>query len=105
MNRNEGDGLRKQPIGKVAVTVLVNPAERVVPEVTVKVQGLWVGGVSVGDRLGNGRPVGRRELALGGGKVPCPEVIEPGFSIAFFAGKLLRLNIWNTRVRSRRIAT
>ena len=63
----------------------------VVADHGVEVEGLGVGEIGVGDRSGNGGPVGREKAAVGGGVVTRVIVVVSGFGIAFLAGEFVIL--------------
>ena len=71
------------------MTVWINLTQRVIFNISIEIQRLWIVQVGVGDWGGDGGPVGGEEAAHGGGIVAGAEVVEIGFGVAFFAGEFV----------------
>lgn len=71
------------------MAVGVGEVQRVVLDVTVEIEALWISEVGVGDGSGVGGPVGDGEAAQRGGVVTRTEFIQPRFGVALFGGKFV----------------
>ena len=65
--------------------------QRIVPLVSVEIQALRVIKMSVRHRLWTCAPVRTQPSSHAGAVVPCAELVEAGFRIAFFAGEFVIL--------------
>jgi len=72
-------------IDTAAVAVEVGEGFGVVGDHGVKVEGLRVGEVGVGDRSGDGRPIGAEPAAEAVGVIAGTELVVTGFRVALFA--------------------
>lgn len=70
------------------MTVSIGVRQGIIPNVAVKVQRLRISEISIWHRSGRSRPIRAGEPALRRREIPCPEVIEAGLTISFFARKL-----------------
>src|SRR6185437_8672722 len=69
--------------------VRIRLAERVVPDIFIQIQALGIIQLRVRHSLGLLRPVCADPPADIAGVVPRPEVVEPRFGVALFAGELV----------------
>jgi len=76
------------PMEKMPIEI--KPRHRVVHDVGVEIEALRIVQLGVRDWFNLRAPVGRHEPAQGvaAAIIPCAEVIEAGFGIVLFAGKL-----------------
>lgn len=75
------------------VAIRIADGCRVVLDVAVKVEALWVPEMRVRHVCGSRRPIGRHKPTEAGAVVSGTEHIEAGLRIAFFAGELVTVGI------------
>ena len=74
---------------QLIMSICVDSRKGVISHVPIKVEGLGIGEVGIGDRYGGGGPVGRKPASHAGVVVARAEVVVVGLSVALFAGELV----------------
>ena len=69
------------------MTIRIRQHQRIVLNISVKIERLRVAKVRIRHRLRDRRPIRTRPPPLRPTKIPCPKVIEARLGISFFAGK------------------
>src|SRR5882724_6072044 len=93
IRRTEGEIQHIAEAATAIVPVRVHPHSRNVPHIAVLIQRLRITEISVRDWHRYGAPVGCDESSQTVRVIPCPEVIEASFRIAFFARELVVVGI------------
>src|SRR5580692_9471104 len=88
--REEANNLAP-PLVHIAMSVFVCPVQRVVSNIAVEIEALWIAEACIGHRSWLGCPVGSHETPQTACIVPCHEVVQSGFGVPFFAGELVVL--------------
>jgi len=78
-----------RPRAGIAMAVRICLAHRIISNIPVEIEGLWVTEHCIGHRDRPSRPVRRHEAPKTRGVIPGTEVVETALSVAFFAGKLV----------------
>jgi len=75
------------------MAVNIRSAGRNVPDIAVQIQRLRIAELSIRNIDGLGCPVRRDESAQPIRIIPCSEVVEAGFGVAFFAGESVMVGV------------
>src|SRR5437016_9425556 len=86
----------------ISVTVRIVKRCRIVLDIAIEIQALWIAEVSVRNRGRCSRPIRGYEASDGITVVTCPEVIAAGFGVTLLAGEFVV--IADARIRDAALA-